>query len=186
MKEPHFIPGNRPAKPLFDTSDQPLDFQPKSTFGHDQHKQFMYSHVGSIANEGVMDQNAVAASVHAWNSMTVPVATFPPIPLAPSGTQVTHCFFLSTDCKLMTFCKFLLSLYSLILRLHLKLPSLSTLHLFLGELLVQASNLLFLLSVHHLVLVLGHLFTPQIFLEMGMALLILLNGQKRLRVLFSC
>lgn len=91
MEEPHFIPGNRPAKPSTDTSDQPLDFQPKSTFGHDQHKQFTYGHVGSIANEGVMDQNVVAPSVHAWNSMTVPVATFPPIPLAPSGTQVTLC-----------------------------------------------------------------------------------------------
>lgn len=130
-----------------------------------------------------MDQNVVPPSVHAWNSITVPVATFPPIPLAPSGTQVTLCL-KYIDCKLMTFCKFLLSLYSLILRLHHKLPSLSTLHLFLGELLVQAFSLPFLLSVHHLVMVLEHLFTPQIFLEMGMVLLIFLNGQKRLRILF--
>lgn len=90
VEEPHFIPGNRPAKPLSDTVDQPLDFQPKSTFGHDQHKQFGYSHVASAANEGVIDQNLVATSVHAWNSTTVPVAAFPPIPLAPSGTQVTR------------------------------------------------------------------------------------------------
>lgn len=93
MEEPHFIPGNRPTKPSSDTSDQPLDFQPKSTFVHEHHKQFTYSsHVGSISNEGVMDQNIVAPSVHSWNSMNVPVATFPPIPLAPSGAQVILCF----------------------------------------------------------------------------------------------
>ncbi|PKU61186.1 uncharacterized protein LOC110113971 isoform X1 [Dendrobium catenatum] len=92
VEEPHFIPGNRPAKPLSDTVDQPLDFQPKSTFGHDQHKQFGYSHVASAANEGVIDQNIVATSVHAWNSTTVPVASFPPIPLAPSGTQFDPSF----------------------------------------------------------------------------------------------
>lgn len=92
VEEPHFIPGNRTAKPSSDISDQPLDFQPKSTFVHDHHKQFTYSsHVGSIANEGLMDQNVVAPSVHSWN-MNVPVATFPPIPLAPSGAQVILCF----------------------------------------------------------------------------------------------
>lgn len=93
VEEPHFILGNRPAKPSSDTSDQPLDFQPKSTFVHEHHKQFTYSsHVGSISNEGVMDQNVGAPSVHSWNSMNVPVATFPPIPLAPSGAQVILCF----------------------------------------------------------------------------------------------
>lgn len=88
VEEPHFIPENRPAKLSSDTSNQPLDFQPESTFSHDQHKQFTYTHVGSVANEGVMDQNVVATSVHAWNSTTVPVSSFPPIPLTSSGTQV--------------------------------------------------------------------------------------------------
>ncbi|XP_020576924.1 uncharacterized protein LOC110022372 [Phalaenopsis equestris] len=85
-------PGNQPAKPSSDISDQPLDFHPKSTFGHDQQKQFSYSDIGTAANEVVMDQNVVGASVHAWNSTTVPVATFPPIPLAPSGTQYDPSF----------------------------------------------------------------------------------------------
>ncbi|KAK8949267.1 hypothetical protein KSP39_PZI005915 [Platanthera zijinensis] len=90
VEEPHFIPG--PSKPSSDISDQPLDFQPKPTFGPDQLKQFSYSHVDRPANDGIMDQNIVTTSVRAWTSTTTPAVTFPPIPLAPSGVQFDPLF----------------------------------------------------------------------------------------------
>ncbi|KAK8970344.1 hypothetical protein KSP40_PGU014137 [Platanthera guangdongensis] len=84
------MPG--PSKPSSDISDQPLDFQPKPTFGPDQLKQFSYSHVDRPANDGIMDQNIVTTSVRAWTSTTTPAVTFPPIPLAPSGVQFDPLF----------------------------------------------------------------------------------------------
>lgn len=89
VEEPHFMPGPKPSS---DICDQPLDFQPRPTFGPDQLKQFSYSHVDRPANDGIMDQNIVTTSVHAWTSTTTPAVTFPPIPLAPSGVQFDPSF----------------------------------------------------------------------------------------------